>query len=231
MDGRDLPERVIVPTTQAESDLSLDDRSILASFHNSSNALSTVNSAAGLTLAHEPLPSSSHAIQSPQGSTATGIGSIIGKQMKTSDGKIFTVTTPEACFMKLKIQHFPEHNAKVVNVLPVPAAPFYQNTPPPSIPVGKSVRHPAYITLNDRVRSFIRNQWPLTTPSAYGMAEAGMFFEGALLVDGKVVTDQVTCYKCGKRLQGWMETDVPVHEHNRLYPDCKTETWIDKIFD
>lgn len=47
------------------------------------------------------------------------------------------------------------------------------------------------------------------------MAEAGFFYCGS-----KNDFDATACFCCGKVLNGWESTDIPINEHRRHAPQC-----------
>ena len=102
----------------------------------------------------------------------------IGRHAKAIDGSLLTMDSESDIVVRVRRTDIPEMNAKIVNILPVPDAPFYENMSPPTVRIGKFIGHPAYKKLNDRVISFITNKWPLKKPSAYDVAKAGLFYEG-----------------------------------------------------
>ena len=117
------------------------------------------------------------------GATAQSTSSVtrptIGRRIQTSDGKEYAVDDKESLYEKIDRRDIPEHNACLVNVLPNPALPGYENIPPASSKVGKFVKHPEFRSDDNRRESY--SGYPLTNPSPRALVNAGMFYSGKCL--------------------------------------------------
>ncbi|MCJ1287930.1 hypothetical protein MMC26_007282 [Xylographa opegraphella] len=58
-------------------------------------------------------------------------------------------------------------------------------------------------------------KWPHKSPSPTDLARAGFFYAPTI-----ACSDNVTCFVCGKELDGWEEKDDPVKEHLNFSPGC-----------
>ena len=47
-----------------------------------------------------------------------------------------------------------------------------------------------------------------------------LFLTGPFEENGKLINDQVTCFKCGHLFREWEEDDDPLAEHRSIYPQC-----------
>uniref|UniRef100_T1GWH2 Uncharacterized protein n=1 Tax=Megaselia scalaris TaxID=36166 RepID=T1GWH2_MEGSC len=68
-----------------------------------------------------------------------------------------------------------------------------------------------------RLESFTTN-WPFNNSDScnvQNMAEAGFYFCG-----NDRENDTAACFVCGKVLDGWESTDVPIDEHRKHAPQC-----------
>ena len=66
----------------------------------------------------------------------------------------------------------------------------------------------------DRLSTYENFPYPDACPiPPEALAKAGFRYTG--------VTDMVICDYCNGRLQRWEETDEPIIEHDRHYPDCQ----------
>lgn len=68
----------------------------------------------------------------------------------------------------------------------------------------------SYDSFLHRLASY--REWPLNFPSAYSLAETGLFYSGR--------SDEVHCYKCQCCISHWKEEDIPVERHKHAKPDC-----------
>lgn len=81
---------------------------------------------------------------------------------------------------------------------------FKMNTPPVQCPDFKEV--------NARLASF--KEWPIALKQRpKDLVYAGFYYLG--------MGDRVRCYSCGGGLRNWNETDDPLSEHMKYYPDCE----------
>lgn len=78
-----------------------------------------------------------------------------------------------------------------------------------------------YATKEARLKSFepptkrSKAGWPHKNPSADAVATAGFYY-----APHKIGDDNVACYLCDRRLDGWEKDDSPVQEHLRHSPEC-----------
>ena len=100
------------------------------------------------------------------------VGQVVEQPFTAAEGDFFDIQS----FHKRPIPG--AKNAYDSSFLPIPALNEYKRNPPPIRKVGKFVNHPKYKTRNERYRGFLKNDWPLESPSAYDLATAGMVYIG-----------------------------------------------------
>lgn len=164
--------------------------------------------------------------------SSTVAGPSLGRTIHTAEGEVLTSCSygnENSRFVRSHTRTTSVEGAYFRNDLPVPDMACYANTPPPLEKVGKFVKHPEFHSLNGRRESYLRFRWPLEKPTAYTLANADMFFLGSFKEDGDMITDQVTCYKCGQVFRHWEREDDPLEEHKKIYPQCFKEQWIIKM--
>lgn len=150
-------------------------------------------------------------------------------QVRTVEGQVLSTQNfgiENVGFIRIQRRPTSDESAYFMNVLPVPALDCYAGTPPPSVKVGKFVKHSQFCSLKSRLQSFLHHKWQLRKPSASTLASAGLFYLGTFQEKGETIIDQVYCYKCGESLRQWDEDDEPLREHRRFHPHCFQETWI-----
>ena len=106
-----------------------------------------------------------------QAKTEPSVGQVVGPQL-TAEADFFDLKRP----YKTPIPGV--KNAYTSNYLPTPALGVYKQNPPPIKSIGKFIHHPKYKTGNERYLGFLKNNWPLESPSAYDLATAGMVYIG-----------------------------------------------------
>lgn len=78
-----------------------------------------------------------------------------------------------------------------------------------------------FATIEARLKSFepptkrSKAGWPHKAPSAQQVAEAGFYYKPY-----KTGDDNVACYLCDRRLDGWEKDDDPIEEHLKHSPEC-----------
>ncbi|KPI44589.1 Protein bir1 [Cyphellophora attinorum] len=78
-----------------------------------------------------------------------------------------------------------------------------------------------YATKESRLKSFepptkrSKAGWPHKSPTAEAVATAGFYY-----APHKTGDDNVACFMCDRRLDGWEKDDDPIQEHLRHSPDC-----------
>lgn len=153
----------------------------------------------------------------------------IGTRLLTAEGHTETSDSygdESTRFVRFQRRPTDVDGASICNILPVPALDFYKDTPPPSEKVGEFVKHPEMYSLRERLATFLKHHWPLGNPSASTLGNAGFFYTGPFVENGKLINDQVTCFKCGRLFREWEEDDDPLAEHRSIYPQCFEKNWI-----
>lgn len=156
-----------------------------------------------------------------------------GTRLLTADGRTETSDSygdESTRFVRGQRRPTEVDGAYFYNILPVPALDCYANMPPPSEKIGKFVKYPKMYNLRERLATFLEHHWPLENPSAAALGNAGFFYKGSFMENGKLIKDQVTCFKCGKLFREWEEDDDPLVEHRAIYPQCFETNWIEGLY-
>ncbi|KYQ54910.1 Apoptosis 1 inhibitor [Trachymyrmex zeteki] len=77
-------------------------------------------------------------------------------------------------------------------------------------------KQPTYASYERRLRSFAICTSDTICEKKEELAKAGFFYLSGLFEP----SDQTMCFYCGKCLRAWEQTDDPVEEHIKWYPQC-----------
>ncbi|XP_036163760.1 baculoviral IAP repeat-containing protein 1 isoform X2 [Myotis myotis] len=68
------------------------------------------------------------------------------------------------------------------------------------------------IFANEELRLESFKKWPHASPGGAALAKAGLFYIG--------IEDTVQCFSCGGCMNNWVESDDPLGDHSKYFPNC-----------